>query len=280
MRIVDAHVHFWDQANLPYPWLVEVPSIAGPHTPAEFKAESAAAAPTQLVFVECGAPWLPEVEWVEKLAARIEPRIGAIVAKVAVNGGDETTRSLTELARHPLVRGVRHLIQDQKDPQFCLSPAFIAGVTALAAARLSFDICCRHHQLAAVVELVRRCPQTQFILDHAGKPDIRARNLDPWRARIRSLAALPNVVCKLSGLVTEADLVHWTADDLRPFVAHLVETFGPSRVLFGGDWPVCKLASSYPRWVETALALTASLSAADRAAIFADNTRRVYRLKD
>jgi len=277
VSLTDAHVHFWDQGNLPYPWLADVPPIAGRHTPAELDAETGPRAPSRIVFVECGAPGLEEVRWIEHLAAA-DRRIRAIVAKAPVNAGDETARAIAELERHPLVRGVRHLIQDEPDPGFCLTPAFIAGVTRLAAAGLSFDLCCRHAQLPAVIELVRRCPQTQFILDHAGKPAIRSGLLDPWRAHIRALTALPNVVCKLSGLVTEADPARWTADDLRPYVDHLVQTFGPSRLLFGGDWPVCKLAGSYVRWLETAQAATDRLPAADRAAIFSENTGRIYRL--
>jgi L-fuconolactonase len=272
----DAHVHFWDE-TLPHPWLAEVPAIAAPHLPAGLRAEAGVATPSRIVFVECGAPWLDEVRWVERLAAA-EPRIAGIVAKVSVNAGAETTRAIAELARHPLVRGVRHLIQDEPDPGFCLTPEFLSGIAQLPAAGLSFDICCRHAQLPAVVELVRRSPQTRFILDHAGKPGIRAGLIEPWRAHIRALAARPNVVCKLSGLVTEADPIGWTTDQLRPYVAHLVDTFGPGRLLFGGDWPVAKLASSYRRWLDAALTLTDHLTASERAAIFSENATRTYRL--
>jgi len=273
----DAHVHFWDQGNLPYPWLATVPAIAGRHTPDELRTESAAASPQRIVFVECGAPWLHEVQWIEQLAAR-EPRIAGLVAKIAVDAGAPTIAALAELKKHPLVRGVRHIIQDERDPGFCLRPEFVAGVSQLGAAGLSFDICCRHHQLAAVVELVRRCPQTSFILDHAGKPGIRDGLLDPWRAHLRELAALPNVACKLSGLVTEADPARWTTEQLRPYVAHLLETFGPARLLFGGDWPVVKLASIYARWLETAQTLLAPVSSIETAAIFHHNATRFYRL--
>jgi L-fuconolactonase len=277
VTFTDAHVHFWDQGTLPYPWLATVPAIAGRHTPGELRAESAAAVPQRIVFVECGAPWLDEVKWVEQLAAH-EPRIAGIVAKIAVDAGTQTTTALAELKRHPLVRGVRHIIQDEPDPNFCLRPEFVAGVSQLGAAGLSFDLCCRHHQLAAVIELVRRCPQTSFVLDHAGKPGIRDGLLDPWRAHIRALSALPNIVCKLSGLVTEADPERWTSEQLRPYVAQLLDTFGPPRLLFGGDWPVVKLASTYARWLETAQALLESLSPAETAAIFHHNATKTYRL--
>ncbi len=277
MSFIDSHVHFWDQRVLPYPWLESVPTIAGPHTPAELQAEAGDQLPAKMVFVECGAPGLEEVGWIEQLAAH-EPRIAGIVAKIPVNEGRATTQAIATLKRHPLVRGARHLIQDGVDPNFCLHPKFVAGVRALGVAGLSFDLCCRHHQLDAVVLLVKQCPDTRFILDHFGKPDIASGRLDPWREHIAALAALPNVDCKLSGLITEADHDAWTIDDLRPYVNHVLATFGPGRLLFGGDWPVVKLAGAYVRWLDTARALVSHLSPAAQTAVFHDNAVRVYRL--
>ena len=276
MKFIDSHMHFWDRALMPYTWLHEVPSIWDRHTPENLHAEAAPELPEKIVFVECGAPGLAEVTWVGELAAR-EPRIRAIVAKVAINAGAQTSADLGVLRQHPLVRGVRHHFEH--DPvDYCARPEFIAGVRELAAADLSFDICCKHPQMPAVIELVRQCPEVRFILDHAGKPGIRAGLLDPWRAHIRSLAALPNVVCKLSGLVTEADHQRWSAAQIQPYVSHLLETFGPGRLLFGGDWPVAKLASGYLRWLETARQFVAHHSVAEQTAIFHDNAARVYRI--
>lgn len=274
---VDTHVHCWDQRVMPYPWLAEVPAIAGPHTPAELRAEAGADHPEKMVFVECGAPWLGEVEWVEQLAAT-EPRLAGIVAKCVVNAGPATAAALAELKRHPLVRGVRQLIQHEPDPDYGARPEFIAGVRAVGAAGLSFDLCCFHSQLPAVIRLVRACPETRFILDHCGKPGIRARLLDPWRAQVAELASLPNVDCKLSGLITEADPAAWRPADLKPYVDHVLATFGPGRLLFGGDWPVVKLAGTYVRWLDTARELVSHLPASDQDAIFRRNALRVYRL--
>jgi L-fuconolactonase len=192
--------------------------------------------------------------------------------------GAETIAALDRLRGRPLLRGVRHLIQGEADPDFCRRPEFIAGVRAAGDRGLSFDICVKHHQLASVVGLVGACPGTRFILDHAGKPDIRARLLDPWRAEITALARQPHVACKLSGLVTEADPAAWTVDDLRPYVEHLLDSFGPARLLFGSDWPVVKLASSYTRWLDAALMLLAQLPAAEQAAVMSGNAQRIYRL--
>ncbi len=274
---IDTHVHFWDQQTLAYPWLAGVPAIAGRHTPAELQQEAGINLPAQIVFVECGAPGREEVAWVERLAAH-EPRITGIVAKVMMNEGAATTAAIAELQRHPLVRGVRHNIQDEPDHRFCLSPEFIAGVQHLGAVGLGFDLCCRHHQLPAVIELVGRCSDTRFILDHCGKPGIKPGLFEPWREHIRELAVRPNVTCKLSGLITEADHAAWTIDQLRPYVDHVLAAFDPSRVLFGGDWPVAKLAGTYPRWLDTARQLVSHVSPDGQDAIFAGNARRVYRL--
>ena len=276
MPFIDSHMHFWDRSRMSYTWLHEVPSIWERHTFDTLRAEAPDALPDKIVFVEAGAPSLDEVRWIEQLAAA-EPRIAAIVAKLTFNAGSQTTADLAELACHPLVRGVRHHFEhDALD--YCARPEFIAGVRQLPAAGLSFDICCKHPQLPAVIALVRACPDTRFILDHAGKPGIRAGLLDPWRDHLRQLAAFPNLVCKFSGLVTEADHAHWTPAQLQPYVSHLLQTFGPSRLLFGGDWPVAKLATGYTRWLETARAFVAHLSPADQHAIFHDNAARTYRL--
>ena len=124
-----------------------------------------------------------------------------------------------------------------------------------------------------------RCPQVNFILDHLGKPNIKEHVLEPWRAQLRELAALPNVICKVSGAVTEADRERWTAEDLRPYVEHAIESFGEDRVAFGGDWPVTLLASSYTRWVETLDELTAGLSEGAKRKLWAENAKRFYRLQ-
>jgi L-fuconolactonase len=280
LSFVDAHVHFWDPGRLSYPWLTHVPAIAARHTPAELDAEASARPPAAIVFVESGVDARDaerEVCWIDELAAE-EPRIAAIVAQVAVDRGAETEAALAALAGRARVRGVRHITQDHPDPRYCGRPEFVAGAREVGARGWTFDLCVRHPQLAACIELVRACPETSFVLDHAGKPDIRGGILDPWRAHIAELARLPNVVCKLSGLITEADPGNWTVDALRPYVDHLLQSFGPARLLFGGDWPVVKLAGSYRRWLEAVLELLAPLSAGERAEVLSETARRIYRL--
>jgi L-fuconolactonase len=283
LTFVDAHVHFWDRARLPYPWLVGVPAISGPHTPAELAAEVGPRRPTEIVFVESAvepAHTLEEVRWVDALAAGGSSglAIGAIVAQVAVDRGAETEAALGSLRGHRRVRGVRHIIEAHPEPDYCSRPAFVDGVQRVGEHGWTFDLCLKPAQLPACIELVRACPGTSFVLDHAGKPDLRRGALEPWRADLAALARLPNVVCKLSGLVTEADPVTWTPEALRPTVDHLLSCFGAERLLFGSDWPVVKLAASYDRWLRTALELLEPLSAGERAAVMCHNARRIYRL--
>lgn len=287
LAFVDAHVHFWDPARLPYPWLAEAPAIAGPHTPLELATETGEQRPSEIVFVESDVDptrALEEVRWVEEVAARrpgvaiSAVTIAAIVAQVAVDRGAETEAALAALGRHALVRGVRHIIEKHPEPDYCVRPAFVAGVQRVGERGWTFDLCVRPAQLPACIALGRVCPGTTFVLDHAGKPDIRRGALDPWRAQIADLARLPNVVCKLSGLVTEADPASWTADTLRPYVEHLLSCFGPARLLFGSDWPVVNLAANYRRWLETALELLEPLSVDERADVLSENARRIYRL--
>lgn len=280
--IVDSHVHFWDPARVPLPWLAGVPALARPILPADLAAAQGPVAVDRLVFVEADvAPGrhLDEARWVASLTA-VEPRLGAIVAHAPLEQGAAVEPDLAALAAMPLVRGVRRLLQGEPDDAFCLRPGFVEGVRLLARHGLHGEICIYHRQLAAAVELARRCPDTRLVLDHIGKPGIRDGLWQPWAAGIRALAELPNTVCKLSGLVTEADHAAWTPEQLRPYIEHVVACFGFDRLLFGSDWPVLSLASTYPRWVATLDAALAGASEAELRRLYRDNALAYYRLED
>jgi L-fuconolactonase len=251
--LIDTHVHLWDPSRLRYAWLAGEPALNRPFLIDDYRRACGSVQVAKLVFVQCEcdpAQSEQEAAWVSEVAA-LDPRLRGIVAQAPLENGDAAEARLVRLAANPLVKGVRRLLQAEADDAFCLRPDFVRGVKRLPHFGFSFDLCVYHRQLPAVIRLVRQCPQVRFVLDHAGKPGIKAGLFEPWRAELRELARLPNVACKLSGLTTEADPAQWTPADLRPYLDHVLECFGPDRVMFGGDWPVSSLATDYPRWVAT-----------------------------
>jgi L-fuconolactonase len=174
--------------------------------------------------------------------------------------------------------GIRHGVQSEPDPDWLARADVQRGLAALAGTGLVYDLLTLPPQLPAALRAVVDVPELTFVLDHLSKPPIAAGEREPWETRIRALAARDNVVCKLSGMVTEADWTQWTVDDLRPYADVVLDAFGPDRVMFGSDWPVCTLAASYAQVLDAAEQLTEGLTAAERDAIFAGTARRVYGL--
>jgi len=279
--IVDAHVHLWDPELFSMPWLVDIPKLNRPYILHDYYEQTQGLPIINMVYVEVGVEpqeTLREAGYIAHLTQE-EPRLQAIVASAPVERGAAVREYLESLvAVSPFIKGVRRNLQDETDPAFCLRPDFVAGVRLLAEYHLSFDLCIKHWQLPGVIELVHRCPDIAFILDHLGKPDIKQQQLDSWQADLRKLAELPNVACKISGMVTEADHDHWHPANLEPFVDVALDAFGVDRVMFGGDWPVVLLASSYHRWYEALDALTARLPLPVRRKLWAENAQRIYRM--
>lgn len=278
-RLIDAHIHFWQPAYPGYEWLEELPAINRPYEPADLALAAEGLPLEGIVFVQADGvddDGMREVAWVSELA-QAEPRIRAIVAYAPLERPAAAAACLTRLQQNPLVKGVRRLIQGEA-AAFASEPDFVRGVQLLAEFDLTFDICIRHHQMEATIALVQQCPDVRFVLDHFGKPDIKAHLMEPWATHLSQLAELPNVACKLSGLVTEADWQGWTAADLQPYIDHVLAVFGPERLMFGGDWPVSELASDYRRWVGTAEAAVSHLNEWEKDRIFYGNAREFYRL--
>jgi L-fuconolactonase len=279
--IVDSHVHLWDPTRFRMPWLDGNERIGRPFGLADYREHTAGIDVEGIVYLQVEvdpAYALLEAQWVADLPPE-GPPVLAIVPWAPLEDGDRARSFLDALVKiDPRIKGVRRLYQDEPDDDFCVRPDFVRGVQILAEYGLSFDLCGYHRHLRNTVTLVRSCPDVDFVLDHISKPDIARRLEQPWRDEIRELASLPNVVCKLSGMVTEADKENWAVDDLKPYAEHVLASFGEDRVMFGGDWPVVLMASPYRRWANAVDQLTAGLSDGAKRKLWNGNARRFYRL--
>ncbi|HEY0816603.1 MAG TPA: amidohydrolase family protein [Pseudonocardia sp.] len=276
--VLDSHVHFWDPHRLHYPWLAAEPALNRTFVPADLAAARRSEGGGVLVVEADRVPQeaVAEVDWLTGLARAGAP-VRGVVAHVPLERGLACRATLAELAARPLVVGVRRLLQDQP-VGFALRPDFVTGVRQLAAHRFALDLCVREHQLAEVTELARRCPEVTFVLDHLGKPAVGRTPLRDWAHAVGRLAALPNVACKLSGLTSEADGATSTPADLRSYLRHAIAVFGPARCMFGSDWPVAALTTTYDGWLATVREAVADLTAADRDRIMIRTAEAVYGL--
>jgi L-fuconolactonase len=272
---IDAHHHVWDLATRPHTWLDPEPMapVRRTYTLDDLAGHAAAAGVTRTVLVQV-LPDLDETREFLALAAASE-----LVAGV-VGWIDLTAPGVagTLAALPPGLVGVRHGVQSEPDPAWLDRPDVRRGLAGVAAAGLAYDLLTLPHQLPSAIRTVAALPQLTFVLDHLSKPPIASGELEPWRGHIRELAAYPNVFCKLSGMVTEAEHTSWRVSDLRPYAETVLEAFGPERVMFGSDWPVCLLAARYDQVVAAADELCAGLSEDERAAVFAGTARRAYRI--
>ncbi len=277
--IIDAHVHLYDPEAIPFPWMAGESRLNSRHGLEEFFRAGGGVVVDGIVFVEVDAGpgrHLDEVRWVERHGGA-DRRLAGIVASMPLENGAAVEADLQRFAALPHARGVRRLIQD-RPAGWALQPGFIDGVRRLAQFSLPFDLCIRHVQFDDALELVRLCPEVRFVLDHIGKPGIRDGLLEPWRTQLRDMAAEPNVWCKISGVVTEADHRNWGFEDVAPYITHALDCFGFDRAMFGGDWPVSKLATDYARWVDVVDRVTAGAAPAERLALYRDTATMFYGL--
>ncbi|GAA1221028.1 amidohydrolase family protein [Kitasatospora nipponensis] len=279
MRI-DAHHHVWDLARRPQPWLdaPESTVIRRGFGLADLAPLARAAGIERTVLVQV-LPDLTETREFLALAAA-DDLVAGVVGWVDLTapGIADTLADLRQGTGGASLVGVRHLVQGEADPAWLVRPDVRRGLRAVADAGLCYDLLTLPHQLPAAIETVQALPEVSFVLDHLSKPPIARGGPQPWAGRLRELAREPNVSCKLSGLVTEADRERWTVADLRPYAEAALDAFGPGRLMFGSDWPVCLLAASYEQVVSCAKELTDHLEPHERAQVFGDTAARVYGL--
>ncbi|MET8955806.1 amidohydrolase family protein [Streptomyces sp. NPDC004393] len=277
---VDAHHHVWDLSVRDQDWITgsALAPLRRNFTLADLAPEARAAGVDRTVLVQTVTV---AEETPEFLAlAEEHPLVAGVVGWTDLTepGVAETLARLRALPGGAHLRGIRHQVQGEPDPEWLLRADVRRGLAAVADAGLVYDLVVLPRQLPACARAAAAHPGLTFVLDHLGKPPIASGALEPWASQVRALAALPNTVCKLSGMVTEADWATWTPADVRPYADIVLDAFGPERIMFGSDWPVCTLAASYGEVLRTAERLTLGLGADDRAQVFEGTARRVYRL--
>ncbi|MFF9542565.1 amidohydrolase family protein [Streptomyces albidoflavus] len=276
--IVDAHHHVWDLGARDQDWItgealapLRRDFLLADLEPAARASRVTASVLVQTVTVAGETPELLALAAGSELVAAVvgwtdltSPAVGDALAALREGAGGER------------LAGIRHQVQGESDPRWLLRPDVLRGLRAVADAGLVYDLVVTAAQLPAAVEAAAKVPELTFVLDHLGKPPVRSGALEPWAGDLGRLAALPNTVAKLSGLVTEADWRRWTTAELRPYADTALAWFGPDRLMFGSDWPVCRLAASYERVVEAAAELTAGLSPAELREVFSGTAVRAY----
>jgi L-fuconolactonase len=277
--IIDAHQHFWQFSQpFDYRWL-DAPKLARirrDYLPDDLAPLLRQAGVDRTVFVQTQHN-LAENRWVLGLAEQYD-WIAGVVGWVDL-ASPACEDQVLEFKAHPKFVGVRHITQDEPDDDFILRADVQRGLAVLEKHAVPFDLLFYVKHLRHAATVAARFPGLPLVIDHLAKPHIKDRQIDDWLPHLQAAARFPNVHCKLSGLITEADWANWKPADLRPYMQAALEAFGPQRCLFGSDWPVCELAGSYVAVKEALVEALGPISEADRAAIFGGNAERFYGLK-
>jgi L-fuconolactonase len=275
--IIDSHQHFWQVDRFDYPWMspsVEV--LCQDYLPPRLEPILRTSDVEKTVLVQASNS-LAETRWLLELADQ-----NSFVAGV-VGWVDLTVSSceqqLAEFTAHPRFKGVRHLVESEPADDWLTQPAVLANLDRLAQSDVAFDLLVHTRHLKFATKVAERHPELRLVVDHLAKPPIARGEIDEWSRGLKELAAYPNVWCKLSGLVTEANWTSWQVDDLQPYVDLGREYFGPKRLMFGSDWPVCLLAASYEQVLDAAKTLVSDLSDTDQRRIFGENALEFYQIE-
>jgi L-fuconolactonase len=274
MRI-DAHQHFWRYSPEEYGWIDDAMAvIRRDFLPSDLAPEMAAADIDSVISVQA-CQTIAETEALLDYAAQ-HSWIAGVVGWVPL-AHPAIADLLARLAANPWLKGIRHVLQAEPDAYMDRAD-FNRGLVQLRTLNLTYDLLILHHQLPAAIRLVDRHPNQAFVLDHIAKPPIRAEELQPWAHNLADLARRPNVFCKLSGIATEADYATWTYAQILPYMEVALEAFTPARLMFGSDWPVCRVATTYVDWARTVERFAASLSNAECEALFHTTAARAYHI--
>ena len=272
---LDSHVHFWQYNPAEYAWIdSSIASLQRDFMPDDAWREMQRAGMDACVAVQVRQT-LEETRWLLTLADEY-PFIAGVVGWVDLRAGDLDAQ--IESVKHPKLVGVRHIVQAEPD-DFLRDDGFRRGIASLGRHGLAYDILIYARQFPAALELAAAFPEARFVVDHLGKPDIRGNRFDVWRHHLDRMAALPNVVAKLSGLVTEADWKRWTTEDLHRYVNAALDRFGPDRLMIGSDWPVCTLAGEYDEVLDVIRTAISGRPAEEQDAVLGGTARRFWRLK-
>ncbi|MCW0483018.1 amidohydrolase family protein [Gaoshiqia sediminis] len=274
--IIDSHHHFWNYNPVEFDWIdEEMAAIRKSFLPGDLKQTLDGNGVDGVVSVHA-RQCLEETGWLLRLAAENDFMRGVVGWLPLAD------KTINELLRHyaanPWLKGIRHVVQGEPDPEFILGKDFNRGISLLKNYGLVYDILIFEHQLPNTIRFVDQHPEQQFVLDHIAKPKIKANEITAWAKKLKELAKRGNVSCKISGMVTEADYKNWTAEQLQPYFDVVLEAFGPSRLLYGSDWPVCLVATPYADWLKLVKKVLSALSEAEQKQIFYENAVRIYQL--
>ena len=273
---IDSHHHFWQYSPREYGWIdSEKTLLRRDFLPRDLKPELDAAGIEGAVSVQARQT----VEETETLLGYASKNgfIRGVVGWVPL-ADPAVSDNLARLAANPKLKAVRHVVQDEPDDEFLLRSDFNRGIELLQKFDLVYDILVYERHLPYTIQFVDRHQEQIFVLDHIGKPRIRDRSFTAWRKAIAKIAERPHVTCKVSGMITEAELSNWTEEQLQPYFETVLESFGPKRLMFGSDWPVCLLACSYGRWVRIVSKFVSRLSGAEQTQIFGQTAADIYKL--
>ena len=279
-RFIDAHHHVWDPALADYPWMTDdLAVIRRKFDTGDLRDVIGPAGVTGTVLVQTRSSYAESVEFLA-LAEETDVILGVVAwVDLTSPAADADIRALKEGPGGRYLVGIRHQVHDEPDPDWLLRDDVARGLAAVQAHGLVYDLLLRPRELPAAVRAVQRMPQLRWVLDHIAKPGIAKGGWEPWASQIAELAAAsPTVWVKLSGMVTEADWTGWTAEDLAPYVRHVLSSFGAERAMIGSDWPVCLLAAPYGRVMDTARQLVSHLPPDQQEHILWRNAVAAYRL--